>query len=94
MFDPTITFGEIVQVSVIIGGGFTLIISLKNTVSHIKTEIARIQKEIEKLADIITRMAVTDLRLTNVEQDIRNLRRGRGWIQGKHGIDFHGEDGD
>jgi hypothetical protein len=87
MFDPTITFGNLVE-GVLVGGGWVaVVVTLKNTVTNIKAEISRMQGEIEKLADIITRMAVTDHRLTNVEQDIRDLRRGVGWIQGPHGID-------
>lgn len=87
MIEQTITVGNIIEIAVIIGGGLSFFITLRSTVANVKTEVAGMQLEIKKLADVITRMAVTDLRLTNVEQDIRELRHGRGWIQGPHGID-------
>jgi len=87
VIEQTITVGNIIEITAIIGGGFSVLVTMRSTVTNIKTEVAAMQQEIKKLADVITRMAVTDLRLTNVEQDIRELRRGRGWIQGPHGVD-------
>jgi hypothetical protein len=37
--------------------------------------------EIKKVGDVLIAMATTDLRLTNVEQDIREMKHGQGFIQ-------------
>lgn len=64
--------------------------TLKLTMKDLMSQFAGMQTEIKKLADVITRMAVTDVRLTNIEQDVRELRHGRGFVQGSRqlgGID-------
>ena len=87
MIEQTITIGNIIEIISIIAGGMTVFITLKNTVANIKEDVVGMQLEIKKLADVITRMAVTDVRLTNVEQDIRELRHGRGFVRGSAGVD-------
>lgn len=87
MIEQTITIGNIVEISSILGGGLVVFITLKSTVTNLKEDVALLQIEIKKLSDVITRMAVTDIRLTNLEQDIRELRHGHGWITGPTGID-------
>ena len=87
MIEQTITVGNIIEIVSIVAGGITVFITLKNTVANVKEDVVGMQMEIKKLADVITRMAVTDLRLTNLENDIRELRHGRGFIRGPHGIE-------
>ena len=41
-----------------------------------------IKVEIKKVGEVLVKMAVTQTRLDNVEQDIRDLKHGRGFIQG------------
>lgn len=92
--DWTISVGNIIQIAAILGGGLLVLVTLKNTVSILQRDVASIQTEIKKMGDILTKMAVaetrldnTDTRLTNVERDIRDLRRGDGWIHGHRGVD-------
>lgn len=87
MIEQTITVGNIIEIVVIGAGGVSVFVTMKNTVANIRAEVSGMQTEIKKLADVITRMAVTDIRLTNVEQDIRELRHGQGFVQGPRGVD-------
>jgi hypothetical protein len=87
MIEQTITIGNIIEIISILAGGVTVFVTLKNTVTNIKDDVAGMQLELKKLADVVTRMAVTDVRLTNLEQDIRELRHGRGFVQGERGLD-------
>jgi len=87
MIEQTITIGNIVEIVAICAGGLTVFIMLRNTVANIKEDVSGMQIEIKKLSDVITKMAVTDVRLTNLEQDVRELRHGRGFVQGPTGID-------
>ena len=80
MIEQTITIGNIIEIAVIAGGGISVFVTMRNTVNNIKEQVEGIQAEIKKLADVITKMAVMDIRLTNLEQDIRELRHGEGWI--------------
>lgn len=87
VIEQTITIGNIIEIVSIIAGGITVFVTLRNTVSNIKDDVIGMQLELKKLADIVTKMAVTDVRLTNVEQDIRELRHGRGFVQGERGLE-------
>jgi len=40
-----------------------------------------------QLTNILTKVAVQDTRIASIEEDIRELRHGRGFIKGDHGVD-------
>lgn len=81
MIDPTITWGNIIEVSVIIVGGLVTLVTLRNTVNNLKEDMTDMKSEIKKVGEVLIQMAVTQKRLDNVEQDIRDLKHGRGFIQ-------------
>ncbi len=81
MIEQTITVGNIIEITSIFGASLTVFITMKNTVTNLSDDVTRMQGEIAKLAVIVTKMAVTDVRLTNIESDIRELRHGRGFIR-------------
>ena len=80
MIEQSITVGNIIEIITIACGGVAVFFTLKQTVSNISSKVEDMQVEIKELAKIITQMAVTDIRLTNLEQDVRELRHGEGWI--------------
>lgn len=87
MIEQTITIGNIIEIIAICGGGMTVFVTLKNTVSNIKTEVAGMQLEIRKLGEILIAQAdirgelkVLNTRVTATEEDIRGLRKGEGFI--------------
>lgn len=90
MIENTITIGNIVEIISIIGGGLMVFATLRNTVANIKNEVAGMQLEIKKLGEILIAQAdirgelkVLDTRISSTEEDVRNLRRGEGWITGR-----------
>lgn len=92
--DWTISLGSILQIGGMIVGGLIVLVTLRNTVSELQKDVTAVQTELRKMGDILTKMAVaetrldnTDTRLARVESDIRDLRRGVGWVKGHHGID-------
>lgn len=87
VIEHTITTGNIVEIVSIIGGGATVFATLKNTVKNIAREVTEIQLEIKKLGDILIAQAdirgdlkVLNARVSAVEEDVRGLRKGEGWI--------------
>ena len=81
MIDPTITLGNIIEISAIVGGGFLALIKLNNNfvivqtnVVALKSDMATMQEEIKKIGDVLIQLAVTGSRLSNVEADIREIR--------------------
>lgn len=92
--DWTVSIGSIIQVVGMIVGGLIVLVTLRNTVSELQKDVSNVQIELRKMGDILTKMAVaetrldnTDTRLARVESEIRDLRRGVGWVKGHHGVD-------
>jgi hypothetical protein len=90
MIEQTITIGNIIEIISILAGGLTVFITLKNTVAHIKVDVAGMQLEIKKLSEILIAQAdirgelkVLSTRIAATEEDIRNLRKGEGFITGR-----------
>lgn len=78
--DATITVGNIIEIGVISIGGIVTMVTLRNTVANMKTDISDMKAEIKKVGEVLVKMAVTDQRLTNAEQDIRDLQHGHGFV--------------
>lgn len=79
--DYTITVGNIVEIGVLVVGGLLTLGALRNTVNNLKNDMTDMKAEIKKVGQVLVQMAVTSTRLDNVEQDIRDLKHGRGFIQ-------------
>lgn len=87
MIDATITIGNVIEISVIAIGGIITIVTLKNRISEITTDLVDMKQEIKKVGEVLIQMAVTDQRVTNLEKDVRELRHGDGFIRGIRGLD-------
>ena len=81
IIDQTITIGNIVEAIGFIGSVGVIIIRQSANSGFMRKEIKEMKDELKELANVIIAMAVTTNRLTNVEEDIRDLRRGKGYIQ-------------
>ena len=81
MIDPTITIGNIIEISTIVGGGVIAGALLKATVANLGREVKEMKIDIKALNTIVVEMAVADRRLIAVEEDIRELRHGKGFIR-------------
>ena len=75
--DPKITLGNVIEICSIVGGGLLVLIRLNNTVVTLKVDVQIMQDEIKKIGEVLTKLAVTENRLANIEDDIRELRKHR-----------------
>jgi hypothetical protein len=98
MIDYTITVGNIIEIGVLtvggiitVGGGLLALGSFRNTVENLTRDMTDMKAEIKKVGEVLTKMAVTDNRLSNVEQDIRELRHGVGFVQSRSNDGINGE---
>lgn len=80
VFDATISLGTLIQTIVIVGGGIAVFWQMKGKVDNMATEIVDIKTDLKELNKVIVKMAVADNRLNNLEEDIRDLKRGKGFI--------------
>jgi prefoldin subunit 5 len=81
MIDYTINLGAIIQIIVIVGGGLIAMISMKSTVDNIKSDMDEMKTDLKKVGDALVTLAVATKRLDHVEEDIREMKHGRGFIQ-------------
>ncbi len=91
VIDYTITVGNIIEIGAIVGGGLLALITMRNTVKNLKDDVTDMKTEIKKVGEVLVKMAVTQTRLDNVEQDIRDLKHGRGFIQHRSDGGINGE---
>ena len=82
MFDPTITIGNIIEIGTILSGGVVAVILLRQTVYQLRAEVGELKVDVKALNKVVVELAVTDRRLLSVEEDIRELRHGRGFVRG------------
>ncbi len=80
VIDQTITVGNLIEISVIIAGGMAALVTLRGTVNNLKNDMTDMKAEIKKVGEVLIKMAVTDNRLNNLEQDMRELRHGEGFV--------------
>jgi hypothetical protein len=81
MIDPTVTVGNVIEIGTIITGGAITFVLLKATVIQLKSEVTELKTDVRALNKVVIELAVTDRRLLSVEEDIRELRHGRGFVR-------------
>lgn len=91
MIDPTITVGNIIEITVIVIGGLGTLLTLRNTVNNLKADMTDMKAEIKKVGEVLVTLAVTTKRLDNAEEDIRELKHGRGFIHSRSNDGINGE---
>lgn len=93
-FDLTLTAGNILEVFVIGGGGLITLsrFTTKFAIMHasfasVKLDLIDMKAEMKKVNEILALASESERRIGRLEDDFRELRKGRGWIQGTAGID-------
>jgi uncharacterized UPF0160 family protein len=97
-FDYTITAGNMIEAGIFVVGGIVALATLKTTVTTLKDNveaskretkesIAGLQFEIKKIGEILVNQADQNRRIIHLEDDVRELRHGRGFVQGPGGVD-------
>lgn len=90
--DIILKIGEILS---ILGGGALVAFRLGRTTSRVEAslqaqnqllesqsaEITELKNETKKLGDVLTQIAVQQTRIERLENDLRELRHGRGFVQ-------------
>jgi ethanolamine ammonia-lyase small subunit len=80
VIDYTVNVGHIIQILLIAGGGISALAVMRNIVSTLKSDMSDMKSELRKLSEVLVVLAVTSKRLDNVEEDIRDMKNGRGFI--------------
>jgi ethanolamine ammonia-lyase small subunit len=80
VIDYTVNVGHIIQILLIAGGGISALAVMRNIVATLKADMSDMKSELRKLSEVLVVLAVTSKRLDNVEEDIRDMKNGRGFI--------------
>ena len=86
---------KVFEILSIIGGGALVAFKLGRTTARVEAslerqndiltsqsaEISELKTETKKLGDVLTAIAVQDARIGRMEEDIREIKHGRGFIQ-------------
>jgi len=85
--DYSITVGNMIEIGSILVGGLFALATIKSNVNSIKIEVNEMQTEIKKIGDVLINQADQNRRIIHLEEDVRELRHGRGFVQGPRGVD-------
>lgn len=87
VFEPTITFGLIIQTAILGTTIYTFLYNMKNQLLLMKNDIEHLEDAQKALAEafkqlgtILTSVAVQDNRLTMIEKRIDELAHGKGLV--------------
>lgn len=81
MIDPTITVGNIIEISTILLGGIVVFTNVRSRVDTLGKDVSEMRVDMKALSKTVTEVAVVSNRLNRLEGDVSDLRRGRGFIQ-------------
>lgn len=92
--DYTITIGNMVEIASIVGGGIAVLWTLKADVGalkqgamSLKDDFNDMQVEIKKIGEVLITQADQNRRIMHLEDDVRELRHGDGFVKGPRGVD-------
>lgn len=92
--DLTITAGNIIEICVLSGGGLfalskftTKFALLAQEFIGMKADIIDVKSDLRKVNEILAQANETARRVGRVEDEVRDLRHGRGFVRGETGID-------
>ena len=86
-FEPTITFGLILQTLILGTTIYTFLYNMKNQLSLMKNDITHLQQAQDSLVEafrqlgkVLTSVAVQDTRINMIEKRLDELAHGRGIV--------------
>lgn len=89
MIEWSIRAGDLLTILAFLGGGVAAYFALKGDVRILKHDFASMKLSVELLSsamkgfsDVLVKLAVTETRMAAMEEDVRELRHGRGFIRG------------
>jgi hypothetical protein len=62
-----------------------VLITIRGDVANMKAEVGDIQVEIKKIGDVLINQADQNRRIIHLEEDLRELRHGHGFVQTRKG---------
>jgi hypothetical protein len=93
-FEWTLKFGDVLTLlgALVVAGAFLYRkggteTGIKVTLQKLAYDFGKMQTEIEKISEVLINQADQNRRIIHLEEDVRDLRHGKGFVQGPRGID-------
>lgn len=77
----TITLGNIIEIATIAIGGLIFLLKQNGTITLISHEVTYIKEKLKVVSEVVVNNAVINTRIANLEEDFRELKHGRGFVQ-------------
>lgn len=97
-FDPTITFGAMLNAVVLLVGFIVAFVKIGGRIDLLAQRLTAVEEAMrshrdlnERLAIIETRQATHGQMIANLQSDLRDLKMGRGFIQNRSEGGLNGE---
>jgi len=78
--DYTISVGSIAEVITLLGGGLVAVGVMRSTVNNIQAKVDDMETELKGLTKALMQLAVQHERINHLEEDIREMKRGDGFV--------------
>lgn len=98
VIDYTISIGNLIQIAVICIGGVSVMFAMRYDIRALKKddlalreELKGIQAEIKQIGTVLITQADQNRRILHLEDDVRDMRHGRGFIQERSAGGIDGE---
>lgn len=80
MIDYTVGVGNLIQIVAFVATAIYGIAVLRGTVGTLKSDMVEVKDELKKVAEVLKELAVTNKRLDYLEEDLRELKHGEGFV--------------
>lgn len=93
-FEWTIKLGDLLTMggAIVVAGGIVISrvrdgTKLETAVTTAISEISELKKEFKKFGEILINQADQNRRIIHLEEDVREIRHGEGFVRGSRGIE-------
>lgn len=90
MIDPTISVGALLNAAVLFVGFVVAFTRIGGRIDLLSQRLTSVEEILNRQVDITTRVAITETRqathgqmIATMQQDIRDLKYGRGFVKGR-----------
>lgn len=90
MIDWNVRIGDLLVVASLAGTGIVYAFKsgrFAESIANMQKEIVALKDALKVIGDVLTLVAVQKVEIKNIQEDIKELKHGEGFVRGSSGID-------
>lgn len=90
MIDWNVRIGDLLVVASLVGTGIVYAFKsgrFAESIANMQEEIVALKNNLKVIGDVLTMVAVQKTEIKNIQEDIKELKHGDGFVRGPKGID-------